>query len=201
MKPLCQVVEDIILDPRFTQGFDNRGSILRERPDHVRKTEQRHIIAFEKCRDGQDVIRMLVGFVDVEIERDEQVERLERLFFGHRAAILAALNGQSAQVSAVEKKKKSRSPAAPFTTSTLQQEAVRKLGMTTDRAMRAAQQLYEGVDVGSGGTILYSANGSTWDPQTSGTSAALLSVRALVPRVQTTTLPVTLAGSSTAGVR
>ena len=70
-----------------------------------------------------------------------------------QAAILAALNGQSAQVSAVEKKKKSRSPAAPFTTSTLQQEAVRKLGMTTDRAMRAAQQLYEGVDVGSGGTI------------------------------------------------
>ena len=69
-----------------------------------------------------------------------------------QAAILAALNGQSAQVSAVEKKK-SRSPAAPFTTSTLQQEAVRKLGMTTDRAMRAAQQLYEGVDVGSGGTI------------------------------------------------
>ncbi|MCD2496563.1 DNA topoisomerase, partial [Staphylococcus aureus] len=60
-------------------------------------------------------------------------------------------------VTAVEKKKKSRSPAAPFTTSTLQQEAVRKLGMTTDRTMRTAQQLYEGVDVGQGqvGLITY----------------------------------------------
>lgn len=55
-------------------------------------------------------------------------------------------------VSRVEKKQKSRSPAAPFTTSTLQQEAVRKLGFTTSRAMRIAQQLYEGVDVG-GGTV------------------------------------------------
>lgn len=60
-------------------------------------------------------------------------------------------------VSRVEKKQRSRSPAAPFTTSTLQQEAVRKLGFTTSRAMRVAQQLYEGVDVGSGtvGLITY----------------------------------------------
>ena len=57
-----------------------------------------------------------------------------------------------ATVSRVEKKQKSRSPAAPFTTSTLQQEAVRKLGFTTSRAMRIAQQLYEGIDVG-GGTV------------------------------------------------
>lgn len=60
-------------------------------------------------------------------------------------------------VSRVEKKQRSRSPAAPFTTSTLQQEAVRKLGFTTSRAMRIAQQLYEGVDVGTGtvGLITY----------------------------------------------
>lgn len=57
----------------------------------------------------------------------------------------------------VEKKRKQRSPAAPFTTSTLQQEAVRKLGFTTDRAMKVAQQLYEGVDIGEGtvGLITY----------------------------------------------
>ena len=60
-------------------------------------------------------------------------------------------------VSRVEKKQRSRSPSAPFTTSTLQQEAVRKLGFTTARAMRVAQQLYEGMDVGSGtvGLITY----------------------------------------------
>ncbi len=54
----------------------------------------------------------------------------------------------SAKVVRIERKPKSRQPAAPFTTSTLQQEAVRKLGMTTERTMRTAQQLYEGVDIG-----------------------------------------------------
>jgi DNA topoisomerase I len=54
----------------------------------------------------------------------------------------------AAKVIEVEKKRKLRSPAAPFTTSTLQQEAVRKLGFSTDRAMKVAQSLYEGVAVG-----------------------------------------------------
>lgn len=74
-----------------------------------------------------------------------------------QAAVLARLANAPAVVGAIEKKKKTRSPAAPFTTSTLQQEAVRKLGMTTDRTMRTAQQLYEGVDVGQGtvGLITY----------------------------------------------
>ncbi|HZZ92582.1 MAG TPA: type I DNA topoisomerase [Usitatibacter sp.] len=53
-----------------------------------------------------------------------------------------------AKVREVEKKRKLRSPAAPFTTSTLQQEAVRKLGFSTDRTMKVAQSLYEGVSVG-----------------------------------------------------
>src|SRR6187402_803532 len=53
-----------------------------------------------------------------------------------------------ARVKEVERKSKTRSPAAPFTTSTLQQEAVRKLGFSTDRAMKVAQSLYEGVAVG-----------------------------------------------------
>ncbi len=57
----------------------------------------------------------------------------------------------------VEKKQRKRNPAAPFTTSTLQQEAARKLGYTTNRTMRLAQQLYEGVDIGEGavGLITY----------------------------------------------
>jgi len=70
---------------------------------------------------------------------------------------LLAVSAGKALVSRVEKKQRMRSPAAPFTTSTLQQEAVRKLGFTTSRAMRIAQQLYEGVDIGSGtvGLITY----------------------------------------------
>ena len=60
-------------------------------------------------------------------------------------------------VANVEKKQRKRNPAPPFITSTLQQEAVRKLGFTAQRAMRVAQQLYEGIDVGSGtvGLITY----------------------------------------------
>ena len=57
----------------------------------------------------------------------------------------------------VDKKARKRNPAAPFTTSTLQQEAARKLGFGAQRTMRIAQQLYEGIDVGSGaiGLITY----------------------------------------------
>lgn len=58
----------------------------------------------------------------------------------------------SGRIVNVEKKRKLRHAAPPFTTSTLQQEAVRKLGMTTERTMRIAQQLYEGIDIG-GSTV------------------------------------------------
>ena len=58
----------------------------------------------------------------------------------------------TAKVIKVERKPKNRQPAPPFTTSTLQQEAVRKLGMTSRSTMSTAQQLYEGVDIG-GGTV------------------------------------------------
>ena len=60
-------------------------------------------------------------------------------------------------VSAVDKKQRNRQPAPPFITSTLQQEAVRKLGFTAQKTMRIAQQLYEGIDVGNGavGLITY----------------------------------------------
>lgn len=60
-------------------------------------------------------------------------------------------------VSKVDKKKRLRNPTAPFITSTLQQEAVRKLGFTAKRAMMIAQQLYEGIDIGGGavGLITY----------------------------------------------
>ncbi len=80
---------------------------------------------------------------------------------GERAALLertllAVANGQLT-VEKVQKKQRKRNPAAPFTTSTLQQEAARKLGFTTQRTMRTAQQLYEGIDTGSGavGLITY----------------------------------------------
>lgn len=59
-------------------------------------------------------------------------------------------------VTNVEKKQRKRNPAAPFITSTLQQEAARKLGFTTSRTMQVAQQLYEGIDIGDGAVGLIS---------------------------------------------
>ena len=54
----------------------------------------------------------------------------------------------------VEKKQRRRNPTAPFTTSTMQQEASRKLGFGAQRTMRTAQKLYEGIDIGDGQTGL-----------------------------------------------
>ena len=63
----------------------------------------------------------------------------------------------SLQVSQCVKKQRKRHPPPPFITSTLQQESVRKLGFSSSRTMRVAQQLYEGIDLGSGrvGLISY----------------------------------------------
>jgi DNA topoisomerase-1 len=61
------------------------------------------------------------------------------------------------KVLTIERKQRRRNPSPPFTTSTLQQEASRKLGFSAQRTMRTAQQLYEGVDIGEGsvGLITY----------------------------------------------
>ena len=61
------------------------------------------------------------------------------------------------RVLTIDRKQRRRNPAPPFTTSTLQQEAARKLGFNARRTMRLAQQLYEGVDIGEGavGLITY----------------------------------------------
>ena len=87
-------------------------------------------------------------------------EKVEQFTVEHEARSnewLATLQSSDARVMRIEKKRRSRSPGAPFTTSTLQQAGVRQLGMTTDRVMRTAQQLYEGIDLGEGpvGLITY----------------------------------------------
>ena len=69
-----------------------------------------------------------------------------------RRRIVAAANG-ALHVTDVASKERKRRPAPPFTTSTLQQEASRKLGFTTSRTMRVAQKLYEGVAIGDEGTV------------------------------------------------
>ncbi len=77
-----------------------------------------------------------------ELENEEQVD-----------AVIRDITGKTFTVTSVRRAEKKRTAAPPFTTSTLQQEASRKLNMTPKRTMAIAQQLYEGVDVEGEGTL------------------------------------------------
>ena len=107
--------------------------------------------------------------IEADVSKNEQpfVSRLvsykggkvEQFSFENEAAardvektILDAANGQLKVIS-VAKKQRRRNPAAPFTTSTLQQEASRKLGFNTQRTMRVAQKLYEGIELPGEGQV------------------------------------------------
>ena len=101
--------------------------------------------------------------IEADVSKDEQPfvsrlvrykgEKVEQFSFENEDAarevektILDATGGELTTVK-VEKKQRRRNPAAPFTTSTLQQEASRKLGFNTQRTMRTAQRLYEGIEL------------------------------------------------------
>jgi DNA topoisomerase I len=77
--------------------------------------------------------------------------------------ILADMEGSSYVISKIKRGERRRKPSAPFTTSTMQQEASRRLGYTARRTMALAQQLYEGIDLGEGavGLITYMRTDST----------------------------------------
>ena len=95
-----------------------------------------------------------IGGEKVEIKNGQQAE-----------AIRHELEGAYYRVSEVRRREVQRNPAAPFTTSTMQQEASRKLGFTAKRTMGVAQGLYEGVPIGEGegavGLITYMRTDST----------------------------------------
>jgi DNA topoisomerase-1 len=79
---------------------------------------------------------------DIRLENEAQVE-----------PILVDMRGASYHVSKIKRGERKRNPSAPYTTSTMQQEASRRLGFTARRAMALAQQLYEGIDIGNGGEV------------------------------------------------
>jgi DNA topoisomerase-1 len=77
-------------------------------------------------------------------------DKLEKFSLPNEEAALAAkaaVEAGSLSISTVERKPARRNPASPFTTSTLQQEAARKLGFSASRTMQVAQKLYEGMDI------------------------------------------------------
>lgn len=95
------------------------------------------------------VVAHLYGDVNGKIEPTSELETQK---------IMSAIEHKEFQVKTIKRAKKQKSPAPPFITSTLQQEASRKLNMTPRRTMAIAQQLYEGVDIegqGMTGLITY----------------------------------------------
>ena len=96
----------------------------------------------------------LVEYAGAKVEQfsftnEAQAHEVERTLREAAQGVLTVLG--------VDRKQRRRNPAPPFTTSTLQQEAARKLGFSAQKTMRVAQQLYEGVDIGEGavGLITY----------------------------------------------
>ncbi|WP_102271469.1 type I DNA topoisomerase [Cytobacillus massiliigabonensis] len=83
-----------------------------------------------------------IGNEKLDLHSKEEVDR-----------VLSKMKGNEFQVSSVTKKERKRNPAAPFTTSSLQQEAARKLNFRAKKTMMLAQQLYEGIDLGKEGTV------------------------------------------------
>jgi DNA topoisomerase I len=130
--------------------------LIVEREQEIEKFQSREYwtIHLDSHKDGQKFGARLIQY------RGDKVEQFTIVTDAQHGRVVTDIQKAAkgtARVVRIERKPKSRQPAAPFTTSTLQQEAVRKLGFTTDRAMRTAQQLYEGVDIGGStmGLITY----------------------------------------------
>ena len=121
-----------------------RMIVERELEIEAFKAREYWSIEADVSKDGQPFVSRLVRY---------RGEKVEQFSFGNEPAarevettLLAAARGELTTVS-VDKKQRKRNPAAPFTTSTLQQEASRKLGFNTQRTMRVAQKLYEGIEL------------------------------------------------------
>ena len=114
------------------------------------KAREYWTIEADVSKDNQPFMSRLIAYGGDKVEQfsfeNEQAAReVEK-------TVLAAAAGNLKTLS-VTKKQRRRNPAAPFTTSTLQQEASRKLGFNTQRTMRTAQKLYEGIELPGEGNV------------------------------------------------
>ena len=130
--------------------------LICEREDEIEKFKAREYWTLEaNCeKDGQAFIARLQVLADQKLKQfdiDNEVQATTT-----REELKQQAKGRLV-VAKVEKKARNRYPSPPFTTSTLQQEAVRKLRFSASKTMRTAQQLYEGINLGDGpvGLITY----------------------------------------------
>ncbi len=121
--------------------------LIVEREEEIERFNPREYWTVEAdvSSKGQNFSAKLIQFEGGKVEQFtiDNSERADTV----EAALLKSAEGRLT-VDKVVKKQRKRNPSAPFTTSTVQQEASRKLGFTAQRTMRTAQQLYEGIDIG-----------------------------------------------------
>ena len=127
-----------------------------EREEEIERFEPREYwtIDADALKDEHAFIARLIQYRGAKIEQFSIPN--ETLAREMEQVLMTAAAGEL-RVMAITRKQRKRHPAPPFTTSTLQQEAARKLGFSASRTMRIAQQLYEGVKTGDGtaGLITY----------------------------------------------
>jgi len=130
--------------------------MICEREDEIEKFEPREYWTIEAdvaAKKGQFTAKLT--YLGGEKIKQFSITK-EKDAVAAKSGLLKSARGKIS-VRKIDRKQRKRYPSPPFITSTLQQEAVRKLGFTAQRAMRTAQQLYEGIDVGAGsdGLITY----------------------------------------------
>ncbi|WP_153123668.1 type I DNA topoisomerase [Peribacillus tepidiphilus] len=97
---------------------------------------------FQKGKDVFEGVFFSLNGEKIELSTEEDVKK-----------VLSKIKGNEFVIASVSKKERKRNPALPFTTSSLQQEAARKLNFRAKKTMMLAQQLYEGIDLGKEGTV------------------------------------------------
>ncbi|MEA3274577.1 MAG: type I DNA topoisomerase [Pseudomonadota bacterium] len=127
--------------------------VERELEIEAFQTREYWTVEADAAKEGKGFMARLTAFDGEKLEQfsignEDRAREIEK-------ALVRSASGKL-KVTKVERKQRKRNPAPPFITSTLQQEAARKLGFTAQRTMRVAQQLYEGVDIGSGSVGLIS---------------------------------------------
>lgn len=130
--------------------------LIVERQEDIDKFQKREYWSCEaQCQKEQQTFMAKLNIFEGKKLTQFSISNEEQAAYT-KTTLLSQTNNQL-QVAKVDKKQRKRKPSAPFTTSTLQQEAARKLGFTTKRTMQIAQQLYEGIDIGQGsvGLITY----------------------------------------------
>jgi len=126
------------------QSVAMRMIIDREKEIHDFEPEEYWTIGadFLKGKDAFEASFYGIGSEKAELKSEQDVNN-----------ILSQLKGNKFTVASVTKKERKRNPAPPFITSSLQQEAARKLNFRAKKTMMLAQQLYEGIDLGKEGTV------------------------------------------------